>query len=213
MNPVTISVVIADSHEVVRLGLRSLFSETELKIVADAKNGADALKLVLKHKPDVLLLDVPMHGSEGLDALEKIRQRSKLTRVVIFSNYDNPAYITRAHNLGAADYLLKGCSQAELVQAIRQAVTGAGPIRSGKLYHANFARNSAAAQEHEDFPLTPRESQTLKQIAQGQRYKEIARAFGLSVETVKEHVRHLFEKLGVSDRTQAAVLAIRKGLA
>ncbi len=208
----SIKMLVADDHEVVRSGVASLLAGTEIKIVAEAKNGAETLKLAAKFKPDVILLDIRMSESDGLDALEKLHKQFPNTKVVILSTYDNPTYVARAHALGASDYVLKGCSKAELVNAITSAVQGHGPIRTGEMRRVAYAMSSAADQKHEDLPITPREMQVLRHIALGLSNKEIARSLEISVETVKEHVQNLLRKLGVSDRTQAAVLAVRKGV-
>ncbi|HZZ71784.1 MAG TPA: response regulator transcription factor [Pirellulales bacterium] len=207
-----IKLLVADDQEVVRTGLVSLLSGTDIKIVAEAKNGTEAVKLAVKHKPDVVLLDIRMTDTDGLEALEKIHKQLPNTKVVVLSVYDNPTYVARAHALGASDYVLKGCSKAELVNAITSAVQGSGPIRTGEMRRVAYAMSSAADQKHEDLPITPREMQVLRHIALGLSNKEIARSLEISVETVKEHVQNLLRKLGVSDRTQAAVLAVRKGV-
>ena len=207
-----IKMLVADDHEVVRSGLASLLAGTDIKIVAEAKNGAETVKLATKHKPDVVLLDIRMTDTDGLDALEKIHKQLPNTKVVILSTYDNPTYVARAHALGASDYVLKGCSKSELVNAITSAVQGHGPIRSGEMRRVAYAMSSAADQKYEDLPITPREMQVLRHIALGLSNKEIARSLEISVETVKEHVQNLLRKLGVTDRTQAAGLAVRKGV-
>jgi len=206
------TVLVADDHEVVRHGLRSLLADTDVRIVAEAKSAAEAVRLAIKHKPDVVLLDVRMDGNDGLAVIEKIRRGSRQTKVVMFSNHDNPVYIARAYEAGAVDYLLKGSTKAELLQAIDHAVNNIGPIRTGEMHGVKHAINSAAAQKHEDLPITPRELEVLKLIANGQSNKEIGRAMDISVETVKEHVQNLLGKLAVVDRTQAAVLAVRMGI-
>ena len=207
----SIKMLIADDHEVVRRGVISLLSGTDIKIVGEAKSGAEMIQVV-KCKPDVVLLDIRMNDQDGLDALEKFHKQFPGTKVVILSTYDNPTYVARAHALGASDYVLKGCSKTELVSAITSAVEGHGPIRTGEMRRVAYAMSTAADQKHEDLPITPREMQVLRHIALGLSNKEIARSLEISVETVKEHVQNLLRKLGVTDRTQAAVLAVRKGV-
>jgi len=206
-----IKLMVADDHEVVRNGLASLLAGTDIKIVGEAKNPAETVKGVLKSKPDVLLLDVRMGDLDGFEALEKLQKQLVHTKVVVFSTYDNPTYVARAHALGASDYILKGCKREELINAIGNAYHGHGPIRTGEMKRVAHAINSAAEAKH-DLPITPRETQVLKHIALGLSNKEIARSLEISVETVKEHVQNLLRKLGVADRTQAAVLAVRKGM-
>src|SRR2546430_11803284 len=119
-----IDLLIADDHEVVRAGLRTLFEGTDLRIVAEASGGDAALKLAKKHKPDLILLDVRMPDGNGLDCLARIKLDLADTPVVMFSSFDNPTYVARAVALGAAGYVSKGCSRNELVNAIRAAAGG-----------------------------------------------------------------------------------------
>jgi len=207
-----IRLVVADPHEVVRVGVESLLADTGIKVVGDAKNPIDLVKVVLKTKPDVLLMEVRMGDEDSLDALEKLKKQLANTKVVVFSTYDNPTYVARAHTLGVSDYILKGCKREELINAIDNAYRGHGPIRTGEMKRVAHAINSAAVAKH-DLPITPRETETLKHIAAGLSNKEIARKLDISVETVKEHVQNLLRKLGVADRTQAAVLAVRLKIA
>jgi len=207
-----IRLVVADDHDVVRSGLASLFIGTDIVIVGEAKTPAETIKCVQKTMPDVLLLDVRMGDADVLDVLEKIKKQLAHTKVVIFSAYDTPSFVARAHALGASDYILKGCRRDELLAAIRNAHLGHEPIRTGEMKRVAHAINSAAVATH-DLPITPRETEVLKHLTAGLSNKEIARAMAISIETVKEHVQNLLRKLGVADRTQAAVLAVRRELA
>jgi len=207
-----IRLVVADDHDVVRSGLASLFIGTDIVIVGEAKTPAETIKCVQKTMPDVLLLDVRMGDADVLDVLEKIKKQLAHTKVVIFSAYDTPSCVARAHALGASDYILKGCRRDELLAAIRNAHLGHEPIRTGEMKRVAHAINSAAVATH-DLPITPRETEVLKHLTAGLSNKEIARAMAISIETVKEHVQNLLRKLGVADRTQAAVLAVRRELA
>jgi DNA-binding NarL/FixJ family response regulator len=208
----SVKVLVADDHEVVRRGLASLFSGSDIKIVAEAKNGDEAVKLAKKHKPDVVLLDIRMPESDGLEALERIRRDRPDQRVVVLSTYDNPTYIARAVALGACDYVLKGSSRNELVSAINAAAAGQPPTRSGELRRVQSTMATREPSNDEDVPLTQREMQVLRHIALGLSNKEIGRSLGISVETVKEHVQNLIHKLDAGNRTEAAVWAVKKGL-
>jgi DNA-binding NarL/FixJ family response regulator len=207
-----ISLVIVDDHEVVRAGLKSLLQGTDIRIVAEADNGAAALKLTVKHKPDVVLLDVRMPGADGLNCLARIKLDLPNVPVVMFSGYDNPTYVARAVALGAAGYLSKCASKKEIVEAIRTAAGGDTIWTREELRRVTGALSTPRVGSGVEVPLTKRENEVLKQLAFGLTNKEIAQALGISYETVKEHVQHILRKIGVSDRTQAAVWAVRKEL-
>jgi DNA-binding NarL/FixJ family response regulator len=208
----SVKLLVADDHEVVRRGLASLLTGSDIKIVAEAKNGDEAVKLAKKHKPDVVLLDIRMPDTDGLDALERIRKDRPEQRVVVLSTYDNPTYVARAVALGASDYVLKGSSRNELVSAISAAASGQPPTKTGELRRIQGAMATREPSADEEVPLTQRELQVLRHIALGLSNKEIGRSLGISVETVKEHVQNILRKISVVDRTQAAVWAVRKGL-
>lgn len=208
----SIKVLVADDHEVVRSGLSSLLEGTDIKIVGEAKSGDEAVKMAAKTKPDVVLLDIRMPDSDGLVALERIRSSLPSARVVMLSTYDNPTYIARAVALGASDFLLKGCSRQELIGSITSAATGQSPSRSSELHRVAGAMSTRKEMIDDEVPLTQRETQVLRHVALGLSNKEIGRSLTISIETVKEHVQNILRKIAVSDRTQAAVWAVRKGL-
>jgi DNA-binding NarL/FixJ family response regulator len=208
-----VKVVIADDHEVVRRGLVSLLAGSEVKIVGEATSGDEAVKLVKKLKPDVVLLDVRMPGKDGLAALEAIRAAAPACRCVMLSTFDNPSYVARAVAAGAHDYVLKGSTRRELIDAIVGAAAGELPMRAGELRRVATTMANRVASADPDIPLTQRETQVLRHVALGLANKEIAQSLTISVETVKEHVQHILRKIAVSDRTQAAVWAVRRGLA
>ena len=194
MKSVSVKVVIVDDHEVVRRGLVSLLAQSNVKIVGEASTGDEAVKLTRKHKPDVVLLDIRMPGKDGLATL------------------DNPTYIARAVAAGAHDYILKGSTRAELIGSLTGAAAGQLPSRAGELRRVATTMANRVATPHPDIPLTQRETQVLRHLALGLSNKEIALSLTISVETVKEHVQNILRKIAVSDRTQAAVWAVRKGL-
>jgi DNA-binding NarL/FixJ family response regulator len=204
--------VVADDHEVVRTGLASLLADSDIDIVAEANDGAEALKLAREHRPDVVLLDIRMAEHDGLSALEKIHGEMPATKVVMLSTYDNPTYIARAVALGASDYVLKGSSRDQLISAIEGAVSGAGPAPASALHKVAGTMNTREKPADPETPLTNRESQVLRHVALGLSNKEIGQSLGISVETVKEHVQNILRKVSVNDRTQAAVWAVRNGL-
>jgi DNA-binding NarL/FixJ family response regulator len=208
----TVSLLIADDHEVVRQGLASLLAGSDVRIVAEAANPADAVEMARRHKPNVALLDIRMveGGDDGLTALERIHHDVPETKVVMLSAFDNPTYIARANALGATDYLLKGCTREQLLDTIHGASTGGAT--HGEL--GKVAGTMAARQKNKDDEnaLTQRETQVLRHLALGLSNKEIAKSLSISVETVKEHVQHVLRKINANDRTQAAVWAVRKGI-
>jgi DNA-binding NarL/FixJ family response regulator len=207
-----IKVLVADDHEVVRQGLASLLSGTDIKVVAEAETAEKAVQLAKKHKPDVVLLDVRMEEDDGLDALERIHKAQPNTRVVMLSGYENPTYIARAVALGASDYVLKGSSKQELVNAITAAHNNMSPVRNSPMKRVMAVMATREQTGDTEYPLTPREMQVLKNLALGLTNREIARSLNISVETIKEHVQNVLRKMRVTDRTQAAVYAVRKGL-
>jgi len=207
-----IQLVIADDHEVVRTGLKSLLADTEINVVAEMETGQDVVKYALENDPDVILLDIRMPDGDGLTALGRIKLDKPEMPVLILSTFDNPTYIARAVALGASGYLLKGCSRDELIAAIRQAAAGESAWTRDELRRVTGALATPRLASDVEVPLTQRESEVLRQLAYGLTNKEIAQTLNISYETVKEHVQHILRKIGVSDRTQAAVWAVRKEL-
>jgi DNA-binding NarL/FixJ family response regulator len=207
-----IDLVIADDHEVVRSGLKTLLEGTDIKIVGEAADGNAAFKLANKHRPDLVLLDVRMPEGDGLNCLARIKLDLPNIPVVMFSSFDNPTYVARAVALGAAGYLVKSATRDEIIQAIRSAAAGETIWSREELRRVTGALAAPRNGSDGDVPLTKRESEVLKQLAFGLTNKEIAQSLGISYETVKEHVQHILRKIGVSDRTQAAVWAVRKNL-
>ncbi len=208
----SIRLLVADDHEVIRTGLRSLLAGTDIKIVAEAATGDECVKQAQKVKPDVILLDVRMPDGDGLATLDQLRSKVPDSYVVMLSTYDNPTYIARAVALGACDYVLKGSPREAIVATIQTAAAGQSPSRSGELKRIAATMKIRQTVDDDDVPLTQRETQVLRHVALGLSNKEIARSLEISVETVKEHVQNILRKITVTDRTQAAVWAVRKGL-
>jgi DNA-binding NarL/FixJ family response regulator len=208
----SIKVLIADDHEVVRLGIKSLLADTEIVVVAEASDGEEALAAVRSSEPDVVLLDVRMPQMDGLTALGRLRMEFPKLKILILSTYDNPTYVARAVALGANGYLLKGVSRIDLVTAIRKAASGEDAWTRDELRRVTGALATPRMSAEVEVPLTHRESEVLRQLAHGLTNKEIGQALNISYETVKEHVQHILRKIGVNDRTQAAVWAVRKNL-
>jgi DNA-binding NarL/FixJ family response regulator len=208
----SIRLLVADDHEVVRAGLVGLLNDTEIEVIGQATDGEKVVEMARELKPDVVLLDIRMADTDGLTALSRIKADQPNVPVVLLSSYDNPTYVARAVALGAQGYLLKGCTREELLTALRVAATGENIWTREELRRVTGALATPRVTADIDVPLTQRESEVLRQLAHGLTNKEIAQSLTISYETVKEHVQHILRKIGVSDRTQAAVWAVRKGL-
>jgi DNA-binding NarL/FixJ family response regulator len=208
----SIRLLVADDHEVVRDGLHAIVAGTDITIVAEAASGEEAVRAANEHSPDLVLLDIRLADGDGLNALSRLKTERPNLPVLIFSTYDNPTHIARAVALQASGYLLKNVTRTELLDAIRKAVAGESAWTREELRRVTGALATPRLNGDIDAPLTQRESEVLRQLALGLTNKEIAQSLHISYETVKEHVQHILHKIGVSDRTQAAVWAVRKGL-
>jgi len=207
-----IRLLIADDHEIVRTGLRSILEGTEIEVIGEAIGGEDAVQKTMELAPDVVVLDIRMAGGDGLNALGRIKLEKADIPVLMFSTYDNPTYVARSVALGASGYLLKNAGCERVVDAIRRVAGGENVWTREELRRVTGALATPRLSSDIEVPLTQRESEVLRQLALGLTNKEIAMALSISYETVKEHVQHILRKVGVSDRTQAAVWAVRKGL-
>jgi DNA-binding NarL/FixJ family response regulator len=207
-----ISLLVVDDHEVVRRGIESLLKGNGINIVGEAATGNQAIEQAFKLKPDVVLLDVRMPDTDGLEALERIIDRSPRTKVVMFTGHENQAYVARAAALGAAGYLLKGATKDEIVKAINRAHTGLPPEPDSMLGRIKGSMARRRPTYDEDIPLTNREVQVLRHVALGLSNREIGKSLEISIETVKEHVQNVLRKLEAGDRTEAAVWAVKKQL-
>jgi DNA-binding NarL/FixJ family response regulator len=209
----TIRVLIADDHEVVRTGIKSIVSQdADIEVVGEATTGEEVVAMAIEMEPDVVLLDIRMPGNDGLNALGRIKLDRPRMPIVVLSTYDNPTYVARAVALGANGYLMKTASHAQVIDAVKRASEGENIWTREELRRVTGALATPRLSDDIEVPLTRRESEVLRQLAHGLTNKEIAQALGISYETVKEHVQHILRKVGVADRTQAAVWAVRKGL-
>lgn len=207
----SIRLLIADDHEVVRTGLLRLLSTTAIDVISVATSGEEALAQIIEMKPDVALVDIRMNSGDGFWALEEIRRVSRATPVIMLSMCDNPTYVARAKALGAQDYILKSSPKSLLVDAIERAARGDSPSPESLLgrIHVTMARQDGSRDTPS--PLTKREAQVLRHLGLGLSNREIAKSLSISPETVKEHVQKTVRKLQLKDRTQAAVWAVRNG--
>ncbi len=206
-----ITLFLVDDHTAVRAGVRVMLeTERDLAVAGEAGDGAEALREIAVIRPDVVLLDLAMPGIGGLDAIPEIRAASPRTAILVFTMHANAAYVTAAMRAGARGYLLKSARQADLIAAIRAVHGGHGylqPEITGPLLRRVVADERVAAGQG---ALTAREVQVLEAVADGKSNKEIAAAIGIAEDTVKTHLRRLFEKLGASDRAQAVAIALRQ---
>ncbi len=208
-----VKLIVADDEEVIRKGLAVLLASSEIRLVAEATTGNEAISLTERHKPDVLLLDVRMPDLDGLDALEQIRENTPATKVIMISAYDNPSYVARAVVLGAVDFLLKDVPAKAYIAAIHRAVAG-GELAADTLFSKIRATlHEQSDPKADDVPLTRREYQVLRHLAYGLSNREIARSLNISIETVKEHVQKVLRKLDMSCRTAAAIWLVKRWLA
>jgi len=213
MPPMPVKVLIVDDHDIIRHGLQSVFKGSAVRICGEASSADEAVKQARKLKPDVVLLDVLLGSGDSLDTVKQLRSAVPSAKVVMLSAFDNPTYVARAASAGAHDYLLKTLSRADLIAAVTAAAEGAPPSRIGELKQmaSSMAKRDPSARG--GIQLTSRETQVLRLIAMGLSNQEIATSLEISVETVKEHVQNLLRKTSLNDRTQAAVWALRQGIA
>jgi DNA-binding NarL/FixJ family response regulator len=208
-----IRLLIADDHDVVRSGLKGMLAGTDIKVVGEVTTGRAAVEYALNNEVDVALLDVRMPDGDGLNTLGRIKLDKPNLPILMFSYADNPPYRARAVALGASGYLLKDCTRDELVAAIKTVAAGDSLWTREGLRRIAGALAAPRLQADVEVPLTEREAQVLRHMAGGLTNKQIAVELKISYETVKEHVQHVLGKIGVSDRTQAALWAVRNGLA
>ena len=208
----SIRLLIADDHEVVRHGMKALVAGTDISVAGEASSGDEAVRLACQDAMDVVLLDIRMTDGDGLSALGRLKLERPNLPVLMFSTYDNPTYVARAVALQPSGYLLKNSTREQILDAIRKVVSGQNAWTRDELRRVTGALATPRLNADVEAPLTQRESEVLRQLALGLTNKEIAHSLAISYETVKEHVQHILRKIGVTDRTQAAVWAVRKGL-
>jgi len=200
-----IRILIIDDHPAVRVGLTSMLgTQAELEVVGAAANGEEALAILKKHAVDVLLLDLRMPATDGIETMLRVKHAGHAVRVIILTSFDTDEDIYGAIRAGAQGYLLKDASLKEMVEAVRA-------VHAGKKYLPN-AIAARLADRMMRPNLTARELDILKMVAKGLTNRNIGHALGISSFTVKNHVNRIIEKLEVSDRTEAATISIQKGI-
>ena len=208
-----IRVLIADDHAVVRQGLRTFLDlQDDIEVVAEAGDGEAAVDAAARTDPDVILLDLVMPKLDGVGALKRLRERESRARIIVLTSFGDDDKLFAALRAGAAGYLLKDVEPPELVRAIRAAADGNAPLSPTIVTRVveEIAQGGGAPAEVDD--LTPRERDVLILIARGRSNKVIALELGVAEKTVKTHVSHILGKLSLTDRTQAALYAVRHGL-
>ena len=211
-----ITLLIADDHPMVRAGLKSMLSDSRIKIMGEANNGREALEMVTKLKPMVILMDIRMPDMDGIQALEAIKAAKLDTRVIMVTTYRSTAYLLKSLSAGASGFVLKDISREELLAAVYSIAQGTSLVDS--LFLQDVLRNLESAEKTNESPenlvepLTAREMDILRLMVEGLTNQAIGDVLGLSAGTVKGYAQTVMHKLGTNDRTQAAVKAIRLGL-
>jgi DNA-binding NarL/FixJ family response regulator len=208
---VTIHIYLVDDHTVLRQAVRVMLeAEPGLEVVGEAGDADTGVREIARLRPDVAIVDLKLPGSPGLAAIPRVIEASPDTAVIAFTMYANPAYVYEAMHGGASAYVLKSASKDELLQAVRAAHSGSGFLQAEvtKPLLQRLAMESKLGSGRS--APSARELQVLELVGEGKSNKEIAAALSISDETVKTHLRHLYEKLGVSDRAQAVAIALRQ---
>ena len=203
-------VFVVDDHPVVGEGVRIMLDGTTLNVMEGAVDAKSAFEFLAENRPDVVLLDVRLNGEDGLKTLAKIQELYPDLPVVLYSAYDNPTYLARGVALGASGFVLKSAPRERLIEALQTVAEGNPAWTRDELRCVTGPMSIDRGNPELEVPLTHRESEVMRQMAHGLTNKEIAKVLCISYETVKEHVQHILRKLGVKDRTQAAVWAVKR---
>jgi len=204
-DPVRIRVLSVDDHPLIREGIAAMVNnESDLEMVAQASTGREAIQRFREHRPDVTLMDLRLPDISGIDAMIAIRNEFPEARIVMLTTFEGDVEIQRALAAGARGYILKNMPPRELLGVVRQVHAGKKRIPPEVAAHL--------AEHVSDEPLTERERDVLQHVADGNRNRDIAELLFISEDTVKVHVKHIMEKLGANDRTEAVAIAVRRGI-
>lgn len=208
-----IRVMIADDHSLIREGLRQLLEfDGSIKVVGEASNGVECLDNLVKYDPEVLLLDINMPEKNGIDVLMKMKEDKSPVKVLILTVHNELEYLINAVDIGVEGYIMKDSDSSELKKAIRAVRDGENYIQSSLIPALNNRLLNRDVDREKVASLTNRELEVLVQVANGMFNKEIAMNLNISERTVKNHISNIFKKIDVSDRTQAAVFAIKNNI-
>ncbi len=211
-----IRVLIADDHSMVRQGLKQILElEEDMKVVALALNGDEAVKMAREHMPDIILMDINMPGTNGLQAIKELKSDSHQFKIIVLTIHQDREYLFKTLQMGAEGYVLKDAEPIVLIEAIRNVHNGQSYIQPNMTKELVKEFNRVTLHEKDktdENNLTTREVEVLELIAEGMLNKEIAKSLYISEKTVKNHVSNIFKKLNVSDRTQAAIYAFKHNL-
>ena len=208
-----IKVMIADDHSLIREGIKQLLEfDGTIEVMAEASNGVDCLEQLKNIHPDVLLLDVNMPEKNGLEVLEEIKRKNYDIKVLILTVHNELEYLLKAVDIGVNGYILKDSESSELKKAIQAVLSGENYIQASLIPALNNRLANRDIDRDKIESLTSRELEVLIQVANGMFNKEIATSLNISERTVKNHISNIFKKIDVSDRTQAAVFAIKNNI-
>ena len=213
-----IKVMIADDHSLMRKGLQQILElEDDIRVIAQAKDGKEAVEKALLTKPDVILMDINMPNKNGLEAIKELKEKGSTSRIIVLTIHEDREYLRKSMKAGASGYIMKDAESDHLIEAIRVVYNGEKYIQPNIAYSINNLEKDNddistrdIIKELEQDNLTQREIEVLLLIAEGKNNREIADELFISDKTVKNHVSNIFKKIDVSDRTQAAVYVFKK---